>query len=103
VDDCIGRLLDELGRRSILDDTIVIITSDHGVEFEEYGVIQHVFGSYVGSIHVPLLIRFPRAVPRGLRIREPATLTDLATTALQLARVEYRSAIPKMVGPVLGS
>ena len=62
-DDCIaaldrqvGALLDELDRRGVLRDTIVMITADHGEQFGEHGVFNHGFSLYAQEAHVPLVI-----------------------------------------------
>ncbi|MGH7474844.1 MAG: sulfatase family protein [Longimicrobiales bacterium] len=88
----IGRLLDELDSRNILDNTILIITSDHGELFGEHGRTGHATSLYMPALHVPLLISFPgsSAIPAGQRIPAPATLRDLPATVLEL--VGHRAA-----------
>ena len=56
----LGRLFDELERRELLDNTIVIVTADHGEQFGEHGEYGHGRTLYQEEVHVPLLIRFPR-------------------------------------------
>jgi arylsulfatase A-like enzyme len=89
-DDCIafldgqvGSLLDELERRGVLDQTVVIITSDHGEEFGERGVFDHGYSLYLDAIHVPLVILAPTA-PAGRSIAAPVSLRDLPATVLDL-------------------
>ncbi len=84
VDDCIGELLDSLQRADLLDNTLVIYTSDHG----EMAGIHGLWGKTVyfePSIGVPLLISGPgiRKVPS--RTSEPVSLMDLFPTACALA------------------
>src|SRR5439155_4860126 len=63
-DDCVadlgeqlGRLLDELGRRGLLERTWLIITSDHGESFgEQAGVFGHGTSLYQPQLHVPLVV-----------------------------------------------
>jgi arylsulfatase A-like enzyme len=85
VDAEIERLLNELRRRKLLDNTIVVITSDHGEQFGDHGLILHANSLYSQLLHVPLLIRYPPAVPAGLRIDAGVTLRDLPATIAQLA------------------
>ncbi len=65
-DDCIafldeelGRLLDELRGQGLLDNTVVIITSDHGEAFGDHGHFGHCFSLYLDVIGVPLVILSP--------------------------------------------
>ncbi len=81
----IERLLNELRRRQLLDNTVVVITSDHGEHFGDHGLILHANSLYTQLLHVPLLIRYPPAVPAGLRIDAGVTLRDLPATIVQLA------------------
>lgn len=84
LDRAIGGLLDSLAARGVLERTIVVVTSDHGEEFGEHGVFYHGHTLYAQSLHVPLLVLFPR-VPQGRRIGGTVSLTDLAATILELA------------------
>ncbi|MDX1396012.1 MAG: sulfatase [Gemmatimonadota bacterium] len=87
VDANIGRLMDELERRGVLDNTIVIVTSDHGESFLEHGHLGHAKSLYMSEIHVPLLVRYPPSVPAGLRIPGAVTLRDIPATVLDLSRL----------------
>ncbi len=78
-DDCIaaldrrvGELLDELDRREVLRDTLVIITSDHGEQFGEHGVFNHGFSLYTQEVHVPLLIISAASPAGGTRSPSPS-------------------------------
>ena len=78
IDQEIGRLLDELRRRGVLDNTIVIVTSDHGEQFGEHGLNGHGNSLYLPLLRVPLVIRYPPRVAGSIRADEPVTLRDLA-------------------------
>ena len=65
LDHQLGRLFSELQRRGRWDNTIVILTSDHGEEFGERGVYYHGNSLYRASVEVPLFLRFPGSVPGG--------------------------------------
>ncbi len=67
-----------------LDDTIFVLTSDHGEEFFEHGVLGHGFSLYQEVVHVPLIVRGP-GVARGRRVAKPVQILDLAATVLELA------------------
>jgi choline-sulfatase len=83
VDDCIGELLDGLDKAGLLDNTIVIYTSDHGDMLGHHGL----WGKQVyheGSIGVPLLVAGP-GIPAGASVRHPLSLMDLFPTTCTLA------------------
>lgn len=85
IDHEIGKLLAELERRGELDNTVVIVTSDHGEEFGEHGLFGHDQYLYLASIHVPLLLRLPSDASGGTRVSHPVTLRDLPGTIVDLA------------------
>lgn len=80
----IGSLLDGLQDRGVLENTLVIITSDHGEQFGEHGLMYHVNSLYRQLLQVPLLICLPKVVPAGRRVREPVSLRDLPSTVVDL-------------------
>lgn len=81
----LGLVLDRLRRLGILDQTIVVVTADHGDEFLEHGRKGHKKALYDESILVPLIIRYPRTVPAGRVITEQVRLMDIGPTILALA------------------
>ena len=85
IDDSLGRLFDELRRRGLLDQTMVVVTSDHGELFGEHGLHGHGNSLYLPELHVPLVVRYPARVPAGVRVTTPVTLRDLMATALDAA------------------
>ncbi|MDQ3698120.1 MAG: sulfatase [Gemmatimonadota bacterium] len=88
VDHKVDRLLDELDARGDIDNTIVIITSDHGEQFGEHGHMQHSASLYLNSIHVPLIVHAPGRVPARRTVSSPVSLRDLPQTILDLAGLE---------------
>lgn len=83
VDDCIGELVDGLEQATLLDNTIVIYTSDHGEMLGNYGCSGEQF-YYESSIGVPLLISGPR-IAAGQTVQHPISLMDLFPTTCGLA------------------
>ena len=67
-----------------LRNTVVIVTSDHGEQFGEHGLLDHSNSLYLPLLHVPLVIAGP-GVAGGQRVEEPVSLRDVAATILQLA------------------
>ena len=94
VDHYVGKLFDELQQRGVLENTLVIITSDHGEEFGEHRVMQHGTSLYLPSLLVPLLIRFPSRVPPDLSVHEPVSLRNLPATVIDLIGLEDRIQFP---------
>jgi arylsulfatase A-like enzyme len=81
----VGQLLDELERRGVLDNTIVIITSDHGEMFGEHGIMGHVGRTYLTVLEVPLLVSFPAGgLPAGRTLSGSVILHDLPATVMDL-------------------
>lgn len=63
VDDLLGGLLAEWEEMGVLDDTLVVIVSDHGDEFYEHGQVYHAHSLYDELLHVPLIMVGPGIVP----------------------------------------
>lgn len=79
----VGRLLAELTRRGVLANTLVIIAGDHGEQVGEHHLFEHINSLYLPSIHVPLVVASPR-LPKGVRVPETVSLTDLPATVVDL-------------------
>ena len=97
LDEQLGRLLDELERRGILESTWLIITSDHGESFgEQPGIFIHGTSLYQCQIHVPLVIVPPSGRPRPARpvIPETVSLRDLPSTVVDLLDLEAGAPFP---------
>ena len=78
-----GRLLDWMEERELLEDTVVILTSDHGEEFGEHGGFWHGNRLYDEAIRVPLIMRVPGH--SASRVRDQVRLIDLPPTIADLA------------------
>jgi choline-sulfatase len=84
LDDCIGELLDGLDRAGLLENTVVIYTSDHGEMLGQHGIWgKSVY--YDPAVRVPLLISGPGVAAGGHRVRHPVSLLDLYPTTCGLA------------------
>ena len=84
LDHHLGALLDSLKARGVLDETVVIVTSDHGEHFGEHKKWEHANTLYPQLLHVPLLVRAPGRAPAGLRVRDFVSLRDVAATVLAM-------------------
>jgi choline-sulfatase len=84
----LGTLLAALERRGALDDTLVVVTADHGESLGEHGEPTHGIFVYDATIHVPLLWRFPHVLPAGRTYDAPTRHVDLMPTILALVGLE---------------
>lgn len=79
---CLGSLLDQLASLGLAEDTLLIVTSDHGEEIYEHGMCSHQ-QPYEETSRVPLVVRGP-GVARGRRSAMTAQHVDLLPTVLSL-------------------
>ena len=94
LDATIGRLFDELDRQGVLENTLVIVTADHGEELGEHKLVGHGRSLYSDELHVPLLIVKPGRVPSGRVVAEPVSLRDLPATVADLLGLDQHSPFP---------
>ena len=87
LDDELDRLVGALRDAGLLDNTIVVVTSDHGEEFGEHDVYLHGSTLFDRALHVPLVIRSP-GVGGGVRRDDWVSLRHLPSTILALAGAE---------------
>ncbi len=87
LDRLLENLLGELDRRGRLDNTIVILTSDHGEHLGEHRRMDHQYSLYHELLNVPLVVHYPRAFEAG-RDANPVMSFDLFPTLLELTGVE---------------
>lgn len=88
MDACIQTILTALQAHGILDETIVVITADHGETLYDHECWFDHHGTYDNVLHVPLIIRYPAKVPAGKRIAGYTRHQDLVPTLLELAEIE---------------
>jgi arylsulfatase A-like enzyme len=87
-DHLLGRIVDALQRRGTLDDTVLIVMSDHGELLGEHGAYGHGAALYEPGIRVPLLVRYPGRVPAGARVETPISTVGVFATILDLLDLE---------------
>jgi arylsulfatase A-like enzyme len=80
----LGILLDELTRRGVLDDTLVIVAADHGEHLGDHLLFFHGCSLYRQVMAVPLVIASPDGVPAGRAIGAPVSLRDIPATVVDL-------------------
>jgi len=87
LDESVSRVLAELRRQDLENDTIVVYASDNGALFGEHGGLWDKRAAYDPSIRIPLLMRYPRRIDAGTTCDEMVLNLDLAPTLLELAGV----------------
>ena len=87
-DELVAALLQHLDDTGLRDDTLVVLTADHGEEFGEHGGIGHGRSIYGEVVRVPLLMAWPGRIEPGRRIGHLSQHLDLAPTILALAGVD---------------
>ncbi len=80
----IGRLLQHLQQSGRYEDTVVIVTADHGEALGQHGAIEHGEPPYQHQVHVPLLMDGP-GLPEGQVVDDPVELLDLPAALVALA------------------
>ena len=106
LDSCLQTIFTTLEARGILDDTIVVLNSDHGETLYDHDCYFDHHGIYDPVLHVPTIIRYPGMVPAGKRVRGYNLLQDLVPTLMELTGIETginfdgRSLLPMARGEV---
>ena len=80
----IGRLIDALAASRELDDTIVVVVSDHGEEFGEHDSFGHATHLHGEVLRVPFIVRYPPAIAAATRVMTPVALSDVPATVTHL-------------------
>lgn len=86
-DDWLDVVLRRLRSLEVLDETVVVVTSDHGDEFFEHGRKGHAKELFDETVLVPLVVRFPPRVPGRRIVDRQVRLMDVAPTILGLVDV----------------
>jgi arylsulfatase A-like enzyme len=94
----IGRLLKELKKRKLYDDTLIVITSDHGELLGEHEDIGHSFWLYQELLHVPLIVKYPQQRMAGQVRKNAVQNSDIFAEILEQAGIEMP---PDIVGQPL--
>jgi arylsulfatase A-like enzyme len=86
-DEHFGKFLDKLSELGLDENTILVVTSDHGEEFQEHGSWGHGHSVYQELLGVPLMFRWPGAIPANLRIDPVVSTMDIGPTVLEATGV----------------
>jgi arylsulfatase A-like enzyme len=94
VDDQVRNLFSELHSRGLDKNTIVVITSDHGEELRDHGMVHHRNALYRDLIRVPLIYWEPGVIPAGVHIAKPITAASLPATIMNLIGNQSQQVFP---------
>lgn len=86
-DHYLGLFVDRLKKLGLYDDTVFVITADHGEEMDEHGSWGHGHTVYQELLWIPYLVRLPGVVPAGTRIKQATSSMTIFPTVLEAAGV----------------
>jgi N-acetylglucosamine-6-sulfatase len=104
VDEGVGRILEALERTGQLEDTAIVFLGDNGYFFGEHGLGPDRRFAYEEGIRAPFVLRYPRKVKAGTRVRQLVLCQDIAPTFIELAggkpgpQIQGRSLLPLLAG-----
>ncbi|WEG11060.1 sulfatase [Pullulanibacillus sp. KACC 23026] len=88
MDACIQSIFTSIDELGIKDETLVIVTSDHGETLNEHDCWYDHHGLYECTLVVPLILRYPGKLPAGKRISDTTQIKDVMPTILSILGVE---------------
>ena len=95
----LGILFDRLRRTGSMEDTLLVVTSDHGDELGEHPPLMgHSMNVYDTVARVPLVIRYPRILPGGKKIRRFVQTLDIFPTAMDILECRDQSILGDLQG-----
>jgi len=86
MDHAIGEVIETLENEGVLDETLVIVTSDHGEQLGQHNIWGHA-ALHEAETRIPLIMRYPKKLPRGIRVKGFCQQIDLLPTLLDLLDV----------------
>jgi arylsulfatase A-like enzyme/Tfp pilus assembly protein PilF len=109
VDSLIGKVLEGLREKGILDKTIIVIVGDHGESLGEHGESSHAFFIYDATVSVPLIVKLPASKLKAKIVDAQVENVDIMPTLLDLLgiavpkEVQGRSLVPLLAGGRAGA
>jgi arylsulfatase A-like enzyme len=88
VDDAIGEIIGSLERYGVADNTLVILTADHGEALGDHGEITHGFFVYEATQHVPLIFYCPGLIQDGRDVDGAVSIVDIFPTVLNMLGID---------------
>ena len=102
VDFRVGEVLGWLRDLRLDDETMLIITADHGENLGDHGLMAHKYCLYETLLHVPLIVRYPAGVAAPGRVAAQVQTLDVAPTVLGLAGLAADGPTAPSAGPPAG-
>jgi arylsulfatase A-like enzyme/Flp pilus assembly protein TadD len=98
----VGRLVAALKQQGLYDKSLIVLVSDHGESLGEHGERTHGFFIYNSTLHVPLIVKMPGAVPRV--VQDEVSLVDVMPTVLQALKIRIPPSVQgrSLLSPALG-
>ncbi|MFQ6082760.1 MAG: sulfatase [Methanosarcinales archaeon] len=93
LDKYLGKLFNRLKRLNLWDDTIIIITSDHGELLGEKGLLGHAIALYENEIKIPMMIRYPKMFPQNYVVEDLIQTVDIVPTILETLNIKIPDGI----------
>lgn len=90
-DAIVGEFIERLRKQGQYENATIILVSDHGEGLGDHGEDEHGIFLYREAIHVPLIIRLPRGVNGGQRVKTNVQLADLAPTIASIAGIPFEA------------
>jgi arylsulfatase A-like enzyme len=88
MDACIQNLLQTVDALGLAEDTLIVVTSDHGETLYEHDCFFDHHGLYDCTLVVPLIIKYPGKVPSGKRVTDVTVISDIMPTILELMGID---------------
>ncbi|MEW6381608.1 MAG: tetratricopeptide repeat protein [bacterium] len=86
-DYALGRLFSTLKEKNILDQTLIVITADHGEGLGEHEEKTHAIFIYDTTLHIPLIMRYPKVIPPGLVVQDTTSTIDIMPTVMDILNI----------------
>lgn len=93
VDSKIGELIDSLSQMDLLNQSLLILTADHGEHLGEHGLYSHVASLYEPIIRIPLILRYPAQAGAETVSNQPVQHVDIAPTIFSVANLTERNGV----------
>jgi len=87
LDTRLGELFNYLRQRDLLEQTLVIVSADHGENLGDHGFMSHKWCLYDTLVRVPLIIRYPPCFPPGMTVNDQVQLVDILPTLMDVLNV----------------
>lgn len=93
-DEAVGKIVEALKQRKVLNQTLIVIVGDHGEAFGEHGEWGHGIFCYEEALKVPLIFYHPTLLSqKGLKVKNRVHITDIMPTLLELCNIDIPAAV----------